>query len=285
MFIDGLPHIPYDKGVDGYIGVAAHATGNYGGKFGDNVMAERNFEVETWGSAFVHYFCDDNGILQIADINYKAYGAGRNANGKYVHVELCQSKDKEKALKGYANWVYILAFVLARKKLGVIDTRTLVSHQWISQHLGGTDHQDPIAYLSTFGKTWADVVKDVQAEYYKQTAPVVPQFTVDGAVDLICKKIRSVDNIYWKKQAHSVQYFDIFNTKVATQWAKETTDKTPVIKLPPQIKLTLDEALAFIDSKVHLSDMPGWKVKAKNVPYMDMYFIKIAYVWQREGMK
>jgi N-acetylmuramoyl-L-alanine amidase CwlA len=277
-----LPKIAYDKGVGNYLGVAAHSTGNYGGKLGDNVLAERSYEVQTWGSAFVHFFCDDNGILQVADINYKAYGAGRNANGKYVHVELCQSHDKEKALKGYKNWIDTLAYVLARKKLGVTDGRTLVSHKWISEHLGGTDHQDPIGYLATFGKTWADVVKDVNTQYLKQTAPIVPQITVNEAVEFICKKIKSVDSVYWKKQANAVQYFDFMNTKIATQWKKETTDTTPVIKLPPQIKLTVDEAIAFIDSKVHLSDAPGWKIKAKNVPYMDMYFIKIAYVWQRE---
>lgn len=284
MFIDGLPHIPYDNGIGGYIGVAAHSTGNYGGKLGDNVMMERNFEVETWGSAFVHFFCDHNGILQVADIAYKAYGAGRNANGKFVHVELCQSKDKDKALAGYKNWIWTLAYVLAKKKLGVVEGRTLVSHAWISKNLGGTDHTDPMEYLSTFGKSWFDVVNDVEKEYFKQTAPVVPNVTIDAAVEFICKKIKSPYVEAWKQKAKAVAFLDVLNTKIATKWIKESKD-IGLKNLPPKIAMTIDEALAFIDSKVHLSDIAGWKIKSKNVPSLDEYLIKIAFVWRLEQQK
>lgn len=284
-FIDGLPHIPYANGVGGYIGVAAHCTGNYGDKLGDNVIAERNFEVQTWGSAFVHFFCDDNGILQVADINYKAYGAGSPANGRYVHVELCQTHDHEKFLKGYSNYIYTLAYVLAKKSLGVYDEKTLVTHSWISHHLGGTDHADPIAYLSEHGKKWADVVKDVQAEYNRQKTPVVPTVTPDVSVAFICKKIKSVDEIYWKKQANSVQFLDVMVQKIATQWMKDNKAGFTEVKKIPPLAMTVEAALAFIDSKVHLSDYKGWILKSKNVQYLDQFFIKIAYVWGKEGKK
>ena len=288
-FIEGLPRYPYDFGVGGYIGVVAHCTGNYGDKFGDTAINERKFEAETWGSAFVHFFCDDSCILQVANINYKAYGAGKLANGKYVHVELCQTKDTDKFLKGYTNYVSCLAYILAKKKLTVIDGRTLVSHQWVSQQLGGTDHADPISYLKSHGKTWADLVKDVDIEYKKQTAPVVPTVTIDEAVDFICGKIKSVSNDYWKRQAHAVQFLDVMVTKIVTQWKKDNAEGiTPVKKIPGFSVITTvdtERALNYIDFKIHLSDPEGWYRKSINVPHLDAFFVKLAYVWRMEEIK
>ena len=288
-FIEGLPHYPYDFGFGGYIGVVAHCTGNYGDKFGDTAINERKFESETWGSAFVHFFCDDTCILQVADLNYKAWGAGKLVNGKYAHVELCQALDKEKFAKGYANYVSCLAYVLAKKKLGVADGKTLVSHSWVSKNLGGTDHEDPIAYLKSHGKSWADLVKDVDSEYKKQTAPVVPNVTINEAVDFICGKIKSASNDYWKHQAHAVQFLDIMVTKVVTQWKKDNAGGiNPVKKIPAFVIISavdVEKALSYIDSKIHLSDPEGWRIKASNVPHLDMFFIKLAYCWKWEESK
>jgi N-acetylmuramoyl-L-alanine amidase CwlA len=289
-FVPGLPKLSYDRGYGNYIGVIAHATANYGStKEGDRAIFERDWmersnEINP-GSPFVHFFCDWDVILQTADLNYKAYGAGKPANGRYAHVELCQTKDQEKFKKSYKNYVWTLAYILAKKNLGVYDGRTLVSHKWVSDNLGGTDHTDPIGYLASHGVSWKDLVSDVQKSYFEQTAPVVPTITVDASVEFICKKIKSVDAAYWKRQAKAVQFLDIMVSKIATKWIGETTDKTPVIKLPPRINMTVDEALMFIDSKVALTHLSDWKVKARNVLWLDLFFIKIAYVWQKEGNK
>jgi N-acetylmuramoyl-L-alanine amidase CwlA len=281
-FIDGLPHTPYDNGIGEYIGVLIHSTGNYGDKLGDSCIAERNYEAQTWGSAFVHYFTDHNGILQVANTDYICYGAGKNANHLgYVQIEMCQRRDKEECLKGYDNMVWLTAFLLTKRKLGVVDGKTLMSHKQASDIWKQTTHQDPIEYLATFGKTWNDVIHDVTVEYYRQNSPVVPNVTVDAAVEFICSKIKSKYVDGWKQKAKSVHYLDVLNTKIATKWKAESRD-IGLKNLPPIIKLNIDEALAFIDSKVHLSDLAGWKVKARNVPSLDEYLIKIAFVWQLE---
>jgi N-acetylmuramoyl-L-alanine amidase CwlA len=278
-FIPGLPKIPYFKGVGNYIGVVAHSVGTYE----STVENERLYECEHFNEAFVHFFVSDVKILQVADVNYKAYGAGKAANAKYVHVELCQSKDHNKFLKAYENWTWTLAYVLSKKDLGVYDGRTLVSHDWVSKNLGGTDHTDPIGYLKQHGKTWNDVVKDVKFHYMKQKAPVVSKITVNDAAEFICDKIHTKEVEYWQKTGTTLQYFDDMLTKIATKWKEDNAiNFTDVKRLPPKINMTVNEALIFIDSKVNLSDLRGWELKSVNVPWLALFFVKVAYTWQKE---
>jgi hypothetical protein len=158
--IHGLPKEPYDSGH--YIGVVGHSTANNG----DSADSERNYESSHWSDAFVHFFVDDQKILQVADINYVAYGAGHTANHLgYAQVELCQSTDAAKFVKAYAMYVWLLAKILHDRKLGVVDGVTLMSHAQVSVKWHECDHTDPIDYLASHGKTWASLVADVTREY------------------------------------------------------------------------------------------------------------------------
>jgi N-acetylmuramoyl-L-alanine amidase CwlA len=160
--IPGLPQEAYDGGVGAYIGVVAHATANNG----DSADAERTYESTTWQSAFVHFFVDDQKIEQVADTNYVCYGAGHTANHSgYAQVELCQSTDATKFANAYAQYVWLLAYLLYARKLGVTDGVTLMSHAEVSAKWKETDHTDPIEYLASHGKTWANVITDVTAQY------------------------------------------------------------------------------------------------------------------------
>lgn len=173
-FIPGLPQIPYQNGVGAFEGVVMHATANYG----DSVDGERNWEASNFNDAFVHFFCDHNKVLQVADTDYVAWGAGQVANKKYVHIELCQVKNdgtqeaKDKFQAAYSNWIWIAAFTLYQRKLTVND-QTLWSHRRVTQELGGTTHMDPDDYLAEWGKTWANVKNDVLYIYngYAQPTP------------------------------------------------------------------------------------------------------------------
>jgi N-acetylmuramoyl-L-alanine amidase CwlA len=161
-FIPGLPRTPYNDGVGAYIGVVGHSTANPG----DSDISERNWEAKDWQNAFAHFFVDDTGILQVADTNYICYGAGQTANHSgYVQVELCETSDPVKFQKAYGAYVWLMAKLLYDKKLPVIDGKTLMSHQEVSSYWHETDHQDPIAYLASHGKTWQNVVDDVAAQY------------------------------------------------------------------------------------------------------------------------
>ena len=158
--IPGLPNEPYDSGR--YVGVVAHATANNG----DTADGERNYESTTWQNAFVHFFVDDQKIEQVADYNYVCFGAGRIANHLgYVQVELCQTTDPAKFVAAYARYVWLLAHLLYQRKLGVVDRVTLMSHAQVSAKWHETTHTDPLDYLASHGKTWANLVADVTAQY------------------------------------------------------------------------------------------------------------------------
>lgn len=156
-FIPGLPQLPYRYGVGHYEGVVAHATDNYG----DTKEAERNFEASHWNDAFVHFFVDHAGILQVANTDFKAWGAGKYANERFVHVELCQTYDKQKFEAGYANYCWILGNLLAKKKIGVSRRGTFWTHNDVTQYLGGTFHTDPDQYLLSHGVSINKLVDDV----------------------------------------------------------------------------------------------------------------------------
>ncbi|WP_407312014.1 N-acetylmuramoyl-L-alanine amidase family protein [Desulfosporosinus sp. SB140] len=159
-FIPGLPKEPYDNGH--YVGVIAHSTANNG----DSDDGERNYESTTWQNAFVHFFVDDQKIEQAADSNYICYGAGHTANHLgYVQVELCQTADPTKFNKAYAMYTWLLAKLLYNRKISVVDGVTLMSHAQVSAKWHETNHTDPIDYLASHGKTWANLVADVAAQY------------------------------------------------------------------------------------------------------------------------
>lgn len=158
--IPGLPQEPYSSGH--YVGVIGHATAVYG----DTPDGERNYELNHWKDAFVHLFVGAGKILQVADTNYVAYGAGHTANHLgHVHVELCQTHDANQFAEDYAMYTWLLAKFLHDRKLGVVDGVTLMSHAEVSAKWGDTNHTDPIEYLADHGKRWADVVADVTKQY------------------------------------------------------------------------------------------------------------------------
>lgn len=166
--IPGLPQNPYRNGVGAYEGVVAHSTAT------PNATAEneRTYEVNNWQNAFVHFFVDWTSIIQVADTKYICWGAGSIANQRYVQIELCETSDPALFQQSYDRYVWLLAYILKQRNLGVIDGNTLVSHDWVSKNLGGTDHSDPIAYLASHNITWSKLVDDVISQYNSFPAPV-----------------------------------------------------------------------------------------------------------------
>lgn len=165
-WIGALPQIPYIDGVGQYQGVVFHYTDNPG----DNARVEAEYVKSNWENAFVHEFIDANEIIQIADPDYKAWGAGQHANDKFIHLELCDARTQTEFDISYKKIVRRTAEYLYINRLGVSPaqpdgTGTLWAHIDVTRYLGGTDHVDPIAYLAKWGKTWADVIEDVTREY------------------------------------------------------------------------------------------------------------------------
>lgn len=160
-FIPGLPRYAYRNGVGAYEGVVCHATDNYE----DTAENERNYESSTWGNAFTHFFVDDVSIIQVANTDFLSWGCGKIGNLRYVQIELCQSKNQTKFNNAYSRYVWLIAKILHDKGLGVVDGKTLVSHKWVTENLGGTTHSDPISYLSSHGVSWSQHVQNVSDAY------------------------------------------------------------------------------------------------------------------------
>lgn len=165
-WVPGLPQIPYRGGFGMWEGVVMHQTANPN----DTARSERAYEATTFQDAFVHEFIDPNEIIQVADPNYIAYGAGPNANPRFIHLELCSNANADEFSRSFDRWCQRAAFFLAARKLGVKQASpdgsgTLWSHYDVSRYLGGTDHTDPIDYIQRWGKSWQDVVNTVQKHY------------------------------------------------------------------------------------------------------------------------
>ena len=168
-----LPQYSYRNGVGNWEGVVDHSTATPEA----TDEAESRYFHREWRNrqAFPHFCVDWDSITQLADTNYQAWAAG-NGNPRYVHIELCETKDPAKFQESYKRYIWLTAYVLKQRNLGVKDGVTLVSHDWVSKNLGGTNHSDPIGYLASHGINWSQHVANVSAEY-NGTLQQVPQQT------------------------------------------------------------------------------------------------------------
>ncbi|MGQ7094944.1 peptidoglycan recognition protein family protein, partial [Escherichia coli] len=123
-------------------------------------MNIQKYESRTWRNAFVHYAVDWDEVIQIADTNYSAYGAGPAANKRFVHVELCETGDYAKFKRSYEKYVRLLAQILKDNNLSV--EKGFWTHNDVRKYLGGTDHEDPIEYLKSHGISESQFRSDVQ---------------------------------------------------------------------------------------------------------------------------
>ncbi|PFR52586.1 N-acetylmuramoyl-L-alanine amidase [Bacillus cereus] len=166
LIIPDLPKQPYRNGVGAYEGVVAHSTATPEAP----AINIQKYESRTWRSAFVHYAVDWNETIQIADTKYIAYGAGTGANKRFVHVELCETRDYEKFKRSYDKYVKLLAEILRNRGLSV--EKGLWTHYDVTKYLGGTDHEDPLDYLRSHGVSEAQFRADVQRAYNNSNVDV-----------------------------------------------------------------------------------------------------------------
>ncbi|WP_442852732.1 N-acetylmuramoyl-L-alanine amidase [Bacillus sp. UNC437CL72CviS29] len=166
LIIPDLPKQPYRYGVGAYEGVVAHSTATPEAP----AINIQKYESRTWRSAFVHYAVDWNETIQIADTKYIAYGAGPGANKRFVHVELCETRDYDKFKRSYEKYVKLLAKILKDNNLSV--EKGLWTHYDVTKYLGGTDHKDPLDYLRSHGVSEDQFRADVQRAYNNSSVEV-----------------------------------------------------------------------------------------------------------------
>lgn len=143
--------------------IVAHETANPSSTM-DNEIAymERN-----WRNAFVSHFVGDSGrVVQVHSPGRLQWGAGGKANKyAYAQVELCEDKLNADAFKkNYVAYVNLLRSLAqqAGLPLKLDEGRGIVTHAWISNNLGGTDHNDPYPFLARMGISKAQFKHDVE---------------------------------------------------------------------------------------------------------------------------
>ena len=174
--------------------IVAHDTGNDNSTAMQNVNYFINSANEM--SASAHTFIDDKDIIECVPLDEKAWHVryitttdnamfGVDANDYAIGVELCYfSKDKERSLKAYNNYVEYIAEKTITYNLN--PKNKIVGHYTLDP--GGKT--DPINAFKTFNKTWEDFIKDLSearirlSEPVKQPEPViVPTIKNEVCVD------------------------------------------------------------------------------------------------------
>ncbi|PEP48591.1 peptidoglycan recognition protein family protein, partial [Bacillus pseudomycoides] len=191
LLIPDLPKQPYRYGVGTYEGVVAHSTATPEAP----AINIQKYESRTWRNAFVHYAVDWNETIQIADTRYIAYGGGPGANKRFVHVELCETRDYEKFKRSYDKYVKLLAKILKDNKLSV--EKGLWTHYDVTKYLGGTDHEDPLDYLRSHGVSEAQFRADVQRAYNNGAISVPEQPSKSGEPVANVDNLRFYDSASW----------------------------------------------------------------------------------------
>lgn len=166
---------PYRNGYGAVEGVVAHETGNDR----SNILSEIAYMSRNHKRAFVHAFVDHNRIIEIHPTDYGAWGAGRYANERFVHVELVRLHSFDEFARSINNYAYYIAKILYDYGLGVTSAEktgkgTLWSHYAVTKHLGGTTHVDPHGYFARYGYHWDDFVSLVTEKYNEFVANKIP---------------------------------------------------------------------------------------------------------------
>src|SRR5699024_2092331 len=147
-------------------GVVAHETANNN----STITGEISYMSRNHKNAFVHAFIDNSRIIEVHPTDYGAWGAGRFANERFVHVELVRVHSFDAFARSINNYANYIAETLYQYDLGVTDAEksgkgTLWSHKAVSNFLGGTTHVDPHGYFAQWGYNWNDFVKLVIKKY------------------------------------------------------------------------------------------------------------------------
>ncbi|MCF6515722.1 N-acetylmuramoyl-L-alanine amidase [Lactobacillus sp. S2-2] len=146
----GFPKANYAGGKPK--GVVIHETANNN----STIYNEIAFMKRNYNLAFVHSFVDANNVINIADTNYLAWGAGYFANQKYVQFEQVRVHSKKAFAKEVNNAASYTASILRQYNLpctnGSKGHGTVMSHAAVSKYLGGTNHTDPVGYYSSYGR-------------------------------------------------------------------------------------------------------------------------------------
>jgi bifunctional autolysin len=166
-----LPKYSYRNGKPE--GIVMHDTAN------DNstIQGEVNYMKNNYNSAFVHAYVDGNRVIETANTDYLAWGAGPAANDRFIHVELVHTHtadDFARSINNYADYAAtnLLYYGLKPDSAEYDGQGTVWTHRAVSNYLGGTDHSDPHAYLQSHGYSYDELYDLINEKYLIKTNKV-----------------------------------------------------------------------------------------------------------------
>ena len=162
-----FPEYEYRDGKGKPDGIVIHDVGNPNSTIHDEIA----YMSRNWQNAFVHAFVDKDHIIQIADTDNLAWGAGRYSNQRHIQIELVHHDNAHDFAKSINNYADYVANLLYKYKLPATNADssngdgTIWSHEGVSHILGGTASPDPHQYFAKFGYTYNEFVNLIGNKY------------------------------------------------------------------------------------------------------------------------
>ena len=141
--------------------VVVHSSGNPNA----GIDSEIAYMARNQDYAFTQAWAGHNKIVEIANTDYPAWGAGRTANKYAVQIEVTEDKrltkaQKLQAIDREAFWVAVQCAYYG------IPLNKVYSHADISRmYPQDTDHTDPIAFFKSVGVSWSQFKAQVKKYY------------------------------------------------------------------------------------------------------------------------
>ncbi|MGV3064168.1 glucosaminidase domain-containing protein [Staphylococcus simulans] len=162
-------------------GIVIHDTANENSTLNNEVAYMKN----NWQNAFVHGFVDGNRIVETANTDYLAWGAGPVANERYIHMELVHTHDRDsfaRQMNNIADYAATnLQYYGLKPDSAEYDGRgTVWTHRAVSNFLGGTDHVDPHGYLQSRGYNYDALYDLINEKYLIKEGVVAPWGTASS---------------------------------------------------------------------------------------------------------
>ena len=132
--------------------VVVHSSGNPNA----SLESEISYMSRNYRNAYTQSWAGHNKIVEIANTDYPAWGAGRTANKYAVQIEVTEDKrltkaQKLQAIDREAFWVAVQCAYYG------IPLNKVYSHADISHmYPQDTDHTDPIAFFKSVGVSWSE---------------------------------------------------------------------------------------------------------------------------------
>ena len=138
--------------------VVVHSSGNPNA----SLESEIAYMARNQDNAYTQAWAGHNKIVEIANTDYRCWGAGRTANKYAVQIEVTEDKrltkeQKLQAIDREAFWVAVQCAYYG------IPLNKVYSHADISRmYPQDTDHTDPIAFFKSVGVSWSQFKAQVK---------------------------------------------------------------------------------------------------------------------------